>query len=202
MSDVRSKLSNLLGLLAPSPLSAIICVTLAVATLVLSQVESIRSFLLLPKNLEVFRTLAVGADTVLTSTIGESRTNVVVVGVFWAIVGLAVYLFLRGVARYIAELDDAVEVRHYVWPKGANRDSPLLTTLKRTLFRGLALVALLALVFGPLADTLKGPVLVDLIGTNQHIQNAVWFIASLLLWHAVVVLLRLVLLRQRLIGEL
>lgn len=185
----------------PTQLSAVICVTLAAATLVLNQVAFIKEYLQLPDGLQVFQTVTAGVDAALTSTIGESNTSVLVVGAFWAIVGLGVYLFLRGVAQYITELDDDIEVRRYVWPKGADRSKPLRVTAERTIFRALALVGLIMVVFGPLADTLKGPVFYDLVGPSDLVVDGVWFVASLLLWHLVVVLLRLLTLKVRLIDD-
>ncbi len=201
MKELKDRLAHYVSLFLPSPLSAVVCVTLAIATLVLNQIEWIRTYLLLPDNLQVFRTVAGWVDVFLTKILGASTTNVVVVGAFWAIVGLGVYLFLRGLARYIMELDDSIEARRYVWPRGADRDRPLRVMLERTLFRLVALVLLLMTVFGPLASTLKGQMYADFFGPNENVVNLAWFLISLFWWHAVVVLLRLVLLKPRLVGD-
>jgi hypothetical protein len=201
MTNKQAKLGALLSILSPSPLSAVCSVTLAIATIVLNQFESIRQFLRLPDVAVLLRAVAVWLDTILTTVLGEARTNVVVVGAFWAIVGLGVYVFLRGLARFISELDDDIVVRRYVWPKGADRTRPLRIMFERTAFRLIALAALALVVFGPLAATLRGPVLARLTGGTMVVEFIVWFLASLLLWHLVVVLLRLVALRLRLTGE-
>jgi hypothetical protein len=110
-------------------------------------------------------------------------------------------MFLRGLARYIAELDDGIEVRRYVWPKGADRSKPLRLTMERTAFRGFALFGLILVIFGPLPTIFRGPVMVGFLGENKILQYAVWFLAGLLIWHAIVVLLRLIMLKVRLIDE-
>jgi len=201
MQNKPTKLQNFLGLFLPSPISGVFSVFLAAATLALNQVDWVKHYLRLPSNADVQRTVTRGADHVLTSVLGQSRTDVLVVGAFWALVGLGVYIFLRGLAQYIAELDDDISVRRFVWPKGADRGRPLRAMFERTAFRAAALAGLILVLVGPLAKTLKGPVFIDFLGPNKIVQYIVWFIASLLLWHAAVVLLRLVALRVRIIGE-
>lgn len=176
-------------------------VFLTLAVIVLYQFEGIRRYLRLPETIDVWQGVASWADRTINSMIGESRTEVVVVGAFWAIVGLVVYALLHGLARYIAELDDDFAVRRFVWPKGADRSRPLKLLVERTAIRIVALVGLGVVVFGPLAAVVKGPVFAGQLGDYTILLYPVWFIASMLMWHAVVVLVRLFVLRVRILPE-
>lgn len=176
----------------------VFCVFLAGIGIVLNQFENIKKVMDVPNNLEVSRIFTGWADRALTGTIGESSTETLVVGLFWAIVGLAVYVFLRSLARIITDLDDDLDVSHYVWPKGANRYGPLKTFAEQTIFRLTAFVLLMLVFFGPLSAALHGPVLVDFLGPSKPLQYIVWFLAGFLVWHIITILLRLLVLKNRL----
>lgn len=173
---------------------------LAAAVIVLNQFEDIQRYLQVPHDVELGRILALWLDQVLSGTIGESRTATLVVGVFWAVVGLVVYMFLRGLAQLAIELDDDLDSRKYVWPKGTDRYRPLRIFLEQVGFRLVAIFSLIFAIFWPVAAILRGPILVDFLGPNKIIQLTVWFFASVLTWHIVIILVRLMLLRARLFG--
>ncbi|HEX8227293.1 MAG TPA: hypothetical protein VF572_05490 [Candidatus Saccharimonadales bacterium] len=195
-----SKLRNYLSLFLPSSLSAVFGIFLTALAMILNQIDSIKEYLQIPSNLELFRVLAGWADTLLKSTIGESKTDVLVVGFFWALVGIIVYMFLRALARFIIELDDDIAVRKYVWPKGADRSRPLRNWAQRAAFRLVATIVLALVLAGPLAAVIRGPVFVDFVGPSVILQNVIWFFAGLLVWHIVTILIRLMALRARLFG--
>ena len=200
MKNAKSNPGAYLSLFIPSSQGTVLYVFLSGLTIVLNQFDLIQKYLQLPHDLQIVRTLASWADRALTNTIGVSSTETLVVGLFWAGVGLAVYFCLCGLSRLMIEFDDDLDVRGYVWPKGVNRDRPLREFAEKTAFRLIAIVGLLITVFGPLAAVLRGPLFVDFLGSNELLQYAVWFIAGFITWHVVVVLLRLIALRARLFG--
>lgn len=175
-------------------------VFLAGAAIVLNQFDMIKKYLQLPHDFQLTHVVAGWADTLLTHTIGASRTETLVVGLFWAVVGLIVYMFLRGLARLAIELDDDLGVRGFVWPKGTDRYRPLRVLGEQFAFRLAALIGFILLIFVPVAAVLRGPLFADFLGPNKVLQFVVWFVASLLVWHLVVIALRLVMLRARLLG--
>lgn len=174
---------------------------LSVLIIVLSQFDFIEQYLQIPSSFQVMHLVFSGLDKVLTGVLGEGRTAAFVVGAFWAVVGLGVYVFLRGVAHFFMDLGEGYEARGYVWPKGANRNSELKLATERIIFQILAFLALLFVIFQPLANIVDGPVLVGFLGPNMILQFVVWFIASWLMLHVAVVLLRLLMLKPRLFGE-
>ena len=195
-----SKIKMYLSLLTPSATGIILYVFLAALNMVLDQFEMIKKVLQIPQNVEFTRMLASGADRLLSSAIGETRTETLVVGIFWAAVGLIVYVFLHGLSRIAVELDDDLVARRYIWPKGADRYAPLRVLEQQIIFRGAAIVGLIFVLFGPLAAVLHGPILKEFIGPSLIMQYVFWFLASVLTWHIVVILLRLITLRARLFG--
>jgi hypothetical protein len=146
------------------------------------------------------QTFTVWLEKFLNSTIGQSTTETLVVGLFWAIVGLGVYVFLRGIARFLTELGEGYEERSFLWPRGVNRNRPLVEAAELTVSRIVAFFGLMIVVFGLLTRVLSGPVWVDFIGPSTPIQILFWFPAGILTMHCCIVLLRLVVQRARLLG--
>lgn len=200
MANTRPKLLGYLKVFAPSGIGLVFYVTAAVMIIVANQFSFINKFLQLPTNLHVGRDLAQVMDRALTSTIGESRTTTLIVGLFWAGVGVVVYILLRSLARVATELDEDLGETRYVWPKGADRSKPIRELVSRLVLQGIALAGLFAVVLGPLAEALYRPVLVNLLSLGTAAKFIVWFLVLVLLLHSAVILMRLVALRPRLFG--
>jgi hypothetical protein len=193
----KSKFKKYSSLFTPSALSIIIGVFLSGLVIVLNQFAVIKSELQLPQNLQFGRMIAKWVDNLLTNTISQARTEILVVGLFWAIVGLVVYMFLHGLARFILELDDDLDARRYVWPKGTDRYRPLRILAEQAAFRLVALIILGIVIAGPLSAVIRGPIFADFLGPSKPLQYVVWFIGSVAVWHLVAILLRLIALRAR-----
>lgn len=200
MDRKTSKLKTYFSLFTPSASGIVTYFFLAGLAIVLNQFDIVKQYLQLPHDFQFGHVVAGWADTFLTKTIGETRTETLVVGLFWAVVGMVVYLFLRGLARIAVELDDDLGIRGYVWPKGTDRYGPLRRLAEQFAFRLVAVVALIIVVFEPLAAVLRGPVFVDFLGPNHILQIVVWFVVAVIVWHVAVILLRLMTLRARLFG--
>ncbi len=165
----------------------------------LHQLPAIQQYLRIPRDFNVARLLSSGLEDVLNSLIGSGRTAALVVGAFWAVVGLIVYLFLRGIAQFITELGEGMEQREFVWPNGTNRNRRLIEAGERVLFRVLAFAGLVFMVFVPGAHLLEGPIFVDWIGPDVFLRSVVWLLVSIFVLHICVVFTRLVLLRPRIL---
>src|SRR4051812_34792 len=110
------------NIFAPSGGSLVTSIFVMGTVIFLHQISSIQQYLEVPKSFNIFRIIASWLDKTLTSLIGQSKTEVLVVGLFWALVGLGVYLFLRGVSRFFTELSEGLDERDYLWPKGVDRN--------------------------------------------------------------------------------
>jgi hypothetical protein len=197
MVNGQSKIKTYLNLFIPSGFGVVIYTFLAALLVFLHQFSAIERYLDLPTHFQFSPIFLHWLDTGLTRLIGEARTQTLVVGLFWAGVGLGVYVFLHGVSRFLNDLGEGIDQRKYFWPKGTNRNRPLFEALERFFFRFVALVALLYVVFGPLAHVLGGPILKDVVGSSLAIQLSVWFVAIWLMLHVCVILVRLVILKPR-----
>jgi hypothetical protein len=200
MAASISKFKQYTAVFLPTAGGVVFYLFLSAVILISNQVESIRNVLDLPGNIQLSRTAFHWAEKTLTGLIGQSRTTTLVVGLFWAVVGVVVYILLLRLAHFIVEVDDGLSQKGYVWPKGADRYAPLKRVAESVLFRGIAAVILLILIFGPVPLAIRGPVFVDLVGPNHVLQLVVWFFANVLLLHTIVVLARLVVQRRRLFG--
>ena len=184
----------------PSAMGAVLYTFVSALIIILNQLSFIQAYLQIPRDAEFLGMFAKWLEKLLTSSIGQSRTETLVVGLFWAFVGLGVYLFLRGVVRFIEELDDGFDTRRYLWPQGSSRNHALMQAVKRGLFSIAAFLALLFVVLGPFARLLDGAVFIDFIGPIVALQLVFWFIFLWMTLHLCVVLLRLTALRPRLLG--
>lgn len=200
MADSKSKLRTYLHIFLPTYAGLFIYTMLMVFTMILYQAQTIRQYLAFPNQLNAQNFIVTHLDRLLHSTLGEARTNIVVVGLFWAVVGLFVYIFLRGMARLIYELGEDLEERRYLWPKGSNRYKPLELLAERALFRIAVFIALIFYVVHVLSTILSGPVFPSFATTSAVLQYVFWFVIGCVIWHGLTVLLRLLVLRARLFG--
>jgi hypothetical protein len=200
MANTQPKLLNYLKVFSPSAIGLVFYVALAAAIIFANQFSFINKFLQLPTNLHVGREIARLADTGLTATIGSSKTTTLVVGLFWAGVGIVVYFLLRSLAKVAVELDEDIGAATYVYPKGADRSRPIRSLFARLILQGIAVAGLFAVVLGPLAEAIHRPVLTHLLNLGIVSTYIVWFIVLFLLFHFSVVLARLVVLKPRLFG--
>ena len=197
MNQKPSKLKALILLFAPSWLGTVVYSFLALFVIIVNQFADIRSLLEIPHNAQLVQIVTIWIDQLLTSLIGKSRTETLVVGLFWAVVGLVVYMFLRGIAEFIVNLDENIAARKYVWPRGTDRHKPIKRLAGQAVLRISAIFGFIFVVFVPLAAVLRGPVFVNLAGDSKPVQYVVWFVSSYIAWHLVTVTLRLMTLRAR-----
>lgn len=193
------KIKKYFSVFTPSAIGMVLYVSVMAFVIVLQQFDSIREYLQLP-SVQFMPALTLWLEEFLTATIGESSTATLVVGLFWAVVGLGVYIFLRGIARFLTELGEGYEDRGNLWPRGVDRNRPLVDAAERTVSRIVAFFGLMIMIFGPLTAVLSGPIWVEFIGPSKMTQILFWLPAGILTMHACVVLLRLVVFRARLLG--
>lgn len=176
----------------------VVYVSLAGLIMVLHQFSSIQQYLGLPRNIQFAQFVKDTLDVVLNSSLGQGKTEVFVVGFFWALVGLGVYVFLRGVAKAMFDLGESLDQRGFVWPKGTNRYRPLLETLQRLVFRFVITLLILFWLLQPLARVLDGPVFASALASSNILLYVVWAAVMVLSFHVFIILVRLFALRARL----
>lgn len=189
------KIKKYSNLFIPSGVGIVLYTFFSGLIIILNQFDAIKRYLQLPEDFQFVGLVMAWLDRTLTSSIGQGRTEVIVVGLFWAIVGLGVYLILGGVARFLTELSQGLDERRYLWPQGTNRNARLKETAQRIILRVAAFVGLIVVIFGPLLKLVGGTFKV---GSSSPLQYIIWFAAVWLVLHVCVILLRLMMLRPRL----
>lgn len=193
----QSKTQKYLNVFVPSGLEMVFIVSVALMLPVLHYFEVIQQYIGLSGSLNIGSILKGWLDTLLNSTLGQGFTETFVVGLFWAMVGLGVYIFLRGVMKLLFDISESMGERGYVWPRGADRHRPMVVAIERTSFQVVVALILFFWVVQPVVRLLEGPVFVDAIGQSMILQYIIWVVLTVLSLHFAVVLLRLVLLRER-----
>ncbi len=193
------KIKKYLGVFTPSAIGMVIYVSTMVFVIVLQQFDSISESLEVP-SVNFLQTIVQWLDKFLNATIGQSTTETLVVGLFWAVVGLGVYIFLRGIARFLTEISESYEDSGNLWPRGVDPHRPIVEAAERIIVRIMAFLVLMVIVFGPLAAIFSGPIWVNFIGPNPWMQLLFWLPVGILTMHICVVLIRLVAFRARLLG--
>ncbi len=170
-------------------------------TIVIHQFSSIRHSLGIPGGIDIQHLLSSWLNSFVTHVFGQTHTNTAVVALFWAIVGVFVYVLVLGVMGSLRELGSDIEERTYLWPQGANPHSPLVGFFERAGVHVVALVILALYIFYPLAIVLHSPSFIS--GATAHsslIVDVIWFVVGTIVWHGLVVVLRLLFLRNRIFG--
>lgn len=198
------KLRAYLHVFWPTTFGVIVYSFLSLSVIVLHQFVVLRQVLAVPSQLHLGTLVVSTVSRWLDAVLGAGRTDTLVVGVFWGAVGLAVYVFLHGLAKVLREVGEDLEERTYIWPKNSDRNRPLENLARRLLFRLAVAGVMVVYVTHWLGNALRGPVLLDTglapwLTAHIWVEYAVWFVAEVLLWHGLVVLTRLLLLRERIL---
>jgi hypothetical protein len=183
-------------LLLPSALGAVLYAFGAGLVIGLHQLSSIQQYLQVSSDINFSHVFLNRLDGAVNTLLGQTRTDALVVGLFWAGVGLVTYVLLRGIAHFIADVEEGIDARRYLWPRGVDHNRALLEAFERVLFRILAFAGFIVVLFGPLARLLGGP----LHGESNPLNYVVWFVLLWLSLHLCVVLVRLTVLKLRLFG--
>jgi hypothetical protein len=138
--------------------------------------------------------------------VGDHVARSAVVAIFWALVGLAVYLLIWALINYSDEFGSDLAATGYVHPKNVNTTAPLIYFITRIAFQ---IFSLLLLVF--YINFLIG-VLIPRLGVFYQTSTKLWpstnslengligIIGEFAIIHVIVVLIRFLLLRKRIFG--
>ncbi|MDB5182092.1 MAG: hypothetical protein JWP13_855 [Candidatus Saccharibacteria bacterium] len=191
-STIQTKRS--FSLFMPSALGAVLYSFLSGLIILLHQFSAVKQYLQLPGDVDFIRMFTGWLDRTITGNVGESLTATLVVGLFWACVGMVVYAVLVGLARMLNELGEGFAQRGYLWPHGTTHNYRLKEAVERGVLRIAAFIGLVYILLGPLARLLQGSLLIG----PSALSLFIWFVCLWLSLHACVVLLRLIALRRRL----
>jgi len=169
-------------------------------TIIIHQFASIRQSLGIPGGIDIQHLISSWLNSFVTHVFGESHTNTAVVALFWAIVGVFVYVLVLGIMGALRELGSDIEERTYLWPEEANPHSPLVGFFERAGVHFAAFVILVLYIFYPLAIVLRSPAFINGAAQVSFLTYLLWFLIGTVVWHGLVVVLRFMLLRIRIFG--
>lgn len=206
MQNQKSKFMALLTWLLPSGSEWVIGITFTFVTLAVSNSVVFRDMIFVPQDFQVKTAALDSLSTLIESVFGDQIARSGVVAIFWAIVGLLVYILIWLGLNFSNELGNDLAVTKYVHPRNIDTHSPLRDLISKILFQFVALFVLIFyinLMVGTLLPYIGGMFKTTIqqwpskISTKYAIFG---FVAEIVALHAFVVLVRALTLRKRIFG--
>lgn len=196
------KWSRSLDILLPSTGGLVLYVFLSLLTLLIHYVSSIQHFLDLSGSFAIKSSLLNFLNNILVSIFGTKISNSLVLGLFWAFVGIVVYIFVQGIAVIFQDLGRDLEERKYILPSGADRNKPLKQDIEHAVFRTAVSAIFLFYLIYIFGYFLRGKFYGSApkqywasLGSGVHI--ILLFLGECLALHGIIIFLRLLRLRRR-----
>lgn len=206
MTKLAPTWAHALALLEPTVTGCIIYAVISVLTLFGHSIAALQYYLDVPSHIGIVPGLANATNSFLLHYLGSGAVNTFVLAAVWAIVGLAVYFFLRVTVSFVLEMtQDMYQRRHYVYPDRTIEDYTGLRHLLRQLVFRLLLLFVLAVYCSWLigfflhGDIPPQTVLGKVAGSSRAVRDAILFCGEWLSLYGLTILLRLFLWRRRLV---
>ncbi len=203
MKQQNSKFYTLISWLQPSAIELVVISTLSVLTLALSNVVFFQDLVFLPKDFSLKAATLDSLNNFIVKLVGDSIARSVVVAVFWASIGLLVYIMIWLLLNFSNELGNDLAVTRYMHPRNVDTNSPWRSYLSRVSFQITALVVFifyLNVSFGALIPYCGGLFKSALMQWPSLValKYAVIGLASeLVVLHVMILLIRTLMLRKR-----
>lgn len=206
MTQIATKFSAYTDLLRPTATGIIVAVVLSMVTLLLHQVQNFQRYLNLPSNWHIGSVLLVLVNDFLLKLFGTSRLDTIVLSIFWVLVGLVVYLFLKATILFFVEMgQDITQSNHYVQPtnRGSRGETSQLVTY--TFFRLTVLIITIfyfvwMLTFFSRQSASNVTSFGHWLSNIPLLRGIIFFLLECFAWYVLTVLLRLIFMKNRLFG--
>lgn len=203
MHDASERLVAYTRILQPTAAGIIVCVAVSILALIAHQLPAIQNQLDIPANWNAGSVLLTIVGDILVKFLGTSKVDTVILSLFWAAVGLIVYLFLRAAIAFVSELaEDVFESGHYVRPRQKELRGEMYRLTERTFFRLIILVIMWFYSLWLINFFLRGSTAGNHFarhGNGELLRDGILFVANCLAVYGLIVLLRLFMLRDRLV---
>jgi hypothetical protein len=104
-------------------------------TLAVSNAGFLRSFVFLPESFQLKSAILDSLNNLVTRLVGDQIARSAIVAIFWALVGLVVYLLIWLVLNFSGELGNDLAITKYVHPRNVDTHSPLRDFVSRVSFQ-------------------------------------------------------------------
>ena len=203
MQDKPSLLSYL-TIVLPTASGVVIYSVAFILFALIHGVTHLQQTLQIPSSWHASTFFLTNINSVLVHFLGSGRVDVIVLSLFWAVVGLIVYLFLKALISFAGELGrDLSESKQYIHPHAHAEQSEIRVLLGRTAFRLVVAVILFFYTIWLIGFLLNwsiagGTAQGQWLASHAVFQYAVLYVVDCIALHVLTILLRLFLLRDRL----
>jgi flagellar biosynthesis protein FlhB len=140
-------------------------------------------------------------NSAMLNHLGLSTSNNLVVGLTWGCIGLVVYVLCMNMINFFKHLAGTYELKNYVSPTDAPKNQLLFQSLGKLFFQLLMTVVLVLYIIKLLAPVMLGHILpVPKQSVADLGADLIRIAVYILVLHGFVIILRLLMLRERL-GE-
>ncbi len=206
MRNQKDNLTSITAWLLPSGTELALLVGFSLLTVATHNTTFFRNVIFLPQNFQLKSAVLNSLSNLLQLLVGDHIARSAVVAIFWALVGLFVYILIWLTMNFSSELSNDLALTKWVHPRNIDTRSPLRNFLSRVSFQ---LVVLFFLIF--YLNLIVGSLL-PYIGGMFHIAIRDWprpqaikyalvgVVIEMVVLHVFVVLVRTVTLRKRVFG--
>jgi hypothetical protein len=201
-----SNISSYTNIFRPSAAGVVIYSILSIVLLLLQQIPNFQPYLELPSNWHVGSIILVVLNDFLLKLFGTSKLDTIVLSIFWMVVGLVVYLFLKSAIAFCVEMaQDIDETKNFVHPQQPNEASEFKQLITRGFFRLFVLIIAVfyfiwMVEFFAHGKAANVPIFGQWFESFPLFRDISIFIVQCFALYVFTILLRLVLIRKRLFG--
>ncbi len=203
MEKQKSQIAEVFLWLMPTLLESIMYVFIAIATVVISNLQGVRDFLFFSDDFNPIGTAVNSIDQLLTQVVGERAAGALSLAIFWGLVGLVVNIIWWLISNFSTELNNDLVFSSYMHPRSADPKQLLHEFWKKIAFQSaVAVVGIFYLNFFirsalPLVTTRYAEFLRAWPGQKNIFSLFTAVIFQIVLLHTFVVLTRMLLLRKQ-----
>lgn len=143
MQNQKNKLFALISWLLPSGSELIIASFFTLMTLLVSNSTFFRDLIFLPTDLQIKTVVLDSLSNLIESVFGDQIARSGVVAIFWALVGLFVYILIWLGMNFSNELGNDLAITKYVHPRNIDTHSPLRDLASKVVFQIMAIFVLI-----------------------------------------------------------
>lgn len=190
----------------PTAVEVALYIGFILTTIALTNTSFIQDYFLVPDDFSL-RTAVLGSfENMLTELVGARAAATLVTAIFWALVGVLIYLLLWLMGNFSTELTNDLAVTKYIHPRGSDTYSPLKALMFRIIYHSL-LIILLLFYLSFLVQTLlpflssRYEGVTKFWGQTDAMLGLFWAgLCQFVAMHIMIIIIRLLLFRKRVFG--
>jgi hypothetical protein len=191
--------------LLPTSVELVVYLFLSIVTLSLSNSSTLRELFFISPDFDLISAVLQSISDLVQLAVGDQLAAPLSLAIFWALVGMVVYIFIWVGGNFSTELSNDLALTKYIHPRGVDPRSPLRDLISKTIFR---FVMVIILIF---YTNITTRVLIPLWISRYRIVLEEWprhlrmrtvimtLLGQMLTLHLFIVITRLIFLKKRVI---